>query len=242
MIRTTFLCSVCVAIAMAAISASAGDVQTITHGREVDLEDHLVPGKHVIFDFYADWCGPCRALEPHLIELADRHADQLAIRKVDIINWDSAVSRQYRVSSVPYLVLYGPNGNRLAAGDASSVLRTLTGALGEGTNFSAQPSGGTSIVPLLAIATIFAVTIGLVARRRKTAGRTASPTPRPSPVDTTSNPNDPAIWFALLQGSMEGPFTRSQLDELHRRGDLGNNAQVRRRGDANWSTLRDVLD
>ncbi len=227
---------------MAATSiAGAADVQTITHGSEVDLESHLVPGKHVLFDFYADWCGPCRALEPHLLELADDHPDQLAIRKVDIINWDSAVSRQYRVSSVPYLVLYGPDGSRLAAGDAGSVLRTLSGALGDGGGFPLKESGGRSIIPLLAIAAIFAVTIGLVARRRTTP-TAATPTPRPAPVDTAANPNDPAIWFTLLQGSMEGPFTGSQLGEMLRRGSLKSSSEIRRRGDATWSSLRDVLD
>ena len=226
----------------AASAAGAGDVQTITHGREVDLEAHLVPGKHVLFDFYADWCGPCRALEPTLLELADRHSDQLAVRKVDIINWDSAVSRQYRVSSVPYLVLYGPDGSRLAAGDAGSVLRSLTAALGGGGGFSPPTPGGGSIIPLLAIAAVFAVSIGLVARRRIAPNRAATPPPRPDPVDTAANPNDPAIWFALLQRSMEGPFTRDQLGELLRRGDLKHGSEIRRRGDASWSTLDDVLD
>ena len=231
-----------VMVAAVAPMAVAADVQTITHGREVDLEAHLVPGKHVLFDFYADWCGPCRALEPHLLELADRHSDQLAIRKVDIINWDSAVSRQYRVSSVPYLVLYGPDGSRLAAGDAGSVLHSLTAALGGGGGFSPPTSGGGSIIPLLAIAAIFAVTIGLVARRRKAPNRATTPPSRPDPVDTAANPNDPAIWFALLQGTMEGPFTRDQLGDLLRRGDLKRSSEIRRRGDANWSTLDDVLD
>ncbi len=231
-----------VMVSTAASAAGAADVQTITHGREVDLEAHLAPGKYVLFDFYADWCGPCRALEPHLLELADSHPDQLAIRKVDIINWDSAVSRQYRVSSVPYLVLYGPDGSRMAAGDAGSVLRSLTAALGGGGGFSPPISGGGSIIPLLAIAAIFAVTIGLVARRRKAPNRATAPPPRPDLVDTTTNPDDPAIWFALLQGSMEGPFTRNQLGELLRSGDLKRGSEIRRRGDANWSTLDDVLD
>ena len=231
-----------VMVLAAASAAGAADVQTITHGREVDLEAHLVPGKHVLFDFYADWCGPCRALEPHLLELADRHPDQLAIRKVDIINWDSAVSRQYRVSSVPYLVLFGPDGSHLAAGDADSVLRSLTAALGGGGGFSPPTSGGGSIIPLLAIAAVFAISIRLVARRRKAPNRAATPPSRPDPVDTAANPNDPAIWFALLQGNMEGPFTRDQLGELLRRGDLNRGSEIRRRGDANWSTLDDVLD
>ena len=223
-------------------TARAGDVETITHGREVDLEAHLVPGKLVLFDFYADWCGPCRALEPHLLELADRHADRLAVHKVDIINWDSAVSRQYRVSSVPFLVLYGPDGERLAAGDAGSVLQRLMTALGDGGHSPVSAAGRASIVPLLLIAAIFAATIAVFVRRRTAPVRPMTATVRPAPVDTAADPTDPAIWFTLLQGSMEGPFTRSQLTEMRRRGDLKADSEVRRRGDASWSVLADVID
>jgi thiol-disulfide isomerase/thioredoxin len=240
----TRLLSLClVLVIQAAIStAEAGDVETITRGREVNLEAHLIPGKYVLFDFYADWCGPCRALEPHLLDLADRHADRLSVRKVDIINWDSAVSRQYRVSSVPFLVLYGPDGERLAAGDAGSVLQRLMTALGDGGHSPVSATGRPSIVPLLLIAAIFAVTIALFVRRRTTPARPANATVRPAPVDTAADPADPAIWFTLLQGSMEGPFTKRQLTEMRSRGDLEADSEIRRRGDASWSVLADVID
>jgi len=226
--------------------ASANDVQTITHGRAVELTDHLVPGKYVLFDFYADWCGPCRALEPHLLELAGQHADRLALRKVDVINWDSEVARQYGMTSIPYLILYGPEGDRLAAGDAGSVLHRLSSGLGEGGGGSHRVTDrGGSAVPLLAIAVIFAAAIGLVMKRRRqpdgTQPMTTAPV-TPAPVDTAADPGDPAIWFTVLQSSIEGPFTRAQLADLARRGTLSSDADVRRRGDADWSTLSDVLD
>jgi thiol-disulfide isomerase/thioredoxin len=226
----------------AAIStAGAADVETISHGREVDLEAHLVPGKYVLFDFYADWCGPCRALEPHLLDLAERHADRLAVRKVDIINWDSAVSRQYRVASVPYLVLYGPAGERLAAGDAGTVLQRLTTAVGDGGHSPVSAARRPPIVPLLVIVAIFAATIAVIVRRRAAPVRPTT-TVRPPPVDTAADPSDPAIWFTLLQGSIDGPFTKSQLAQMRRRGDLKATAEIRRRGDASWSILADVVD
>lgn len=225
--------------------ASASDVQTITHGRAVELTDHLVPGKFVLFDFYADWCGPCRALEPHLLELAGQHADRLALRKVDVINWDSEVARQYSMTSIPYLVLYGPDGGRLAAGDAGSVLHRLSSGLGDGGGGQPVIDRGGPAVPLLAVAAIFAVAVGLVVRRRRQpegTRPTTTETLSPAPVDTAADPGDPAIWFTVLQSSIEGPFTRAQLADLARRGTLSTNATVRRRGDADWSTLSDVLD
>lgn len=223
--------------------ATAADVQTITHGRAVDLEAHLVEGKYVLFDFYADWCGPCRALEPQLLNLAGRHADRLALRKVDIINWDSEVSRQYRISSIPFVVLYGPDGARLAAGDPGTVLRRLQSDLGDsGGGMSPSNSLG-SLIPILGLAAIFAIAVGLVARKRRpTQSAAANLTSRLEPVDTAANPGDPAIWFALLQGSLEGPFTRAQLGELLSRGALQRTSEIRRRGDASWTAIDHVLD
>jgi len=224
---------------------NAADVQTITHGRKVDFEDHLVPRKFVLFEFYADWCGPCYALEPRLLDLAGRHNDRLALRKIDIINWDSAVARQYGLSSIPYLVLYGPDGQRIATGDAGSVVNRLISVLGEGDGFSTPDDRRGSMVPLLAIAAVFAMMIGLVVRKRRTPKSSTPPagnTPRLFPVDTAAKPGDPAIWFVLLQGSLEGPFTCDQLGELVRSGALSGDSEVRRRGDAVWSTLDNVLD
>ncbi|MEE4273417.1 MAG: thioredoxin domain-containing protein [Thermoanaerobaculales bacterium] len=227
-----------------AVLCHAADVETITHGRAVELTDHLVPGKYVLFDFYADWCGPCRALEPHLLDLAGRHADRLAIRKVDVINWDSEVARQYRMSSIPYLVLYGPDGQKLAAGDAGSILQRLSTALGGGDASFADAGGGSRLIPLVAVAAIFVVAVGALVRRRSSTAETAGAFERrpPTAVDTAADPGDPAIWFAVLQGSMEGPFTRRQLQEMVRRRDLGRDARVRRRGDADWTDLVDALD
>lgn len=225
--------------------ADAADIQTITHGREVDIEEHLVPGKYVLFDFYADWCGPCRALEPQIRELAGRHADHLAVRKVDIINWDSQVSRQYRMSSIPYMILYGPDGERITAGDAGSVMHRLGSALGSSSGRSTLEDRGFSPVPVLATATILAVAVALVVRKRRRAPVTSTRTDSVSRlplVDTAADPGDPAIWFAVIGASIDGPFTRRQLGELIQRRLLERTTTVRRRGDASWTEVSNVLD
>jgi thiol-disulfide isomerase/thioredoxin len=236
----------CLAPVTVAPTASAAEVEIISHGQEVALEDHLVPGKYVLFDFYADWCGPCRALDPHLRELAGRYDDRLVLRKVDVIDWDSAVARQYRLSSIPYLVLFGPDGSRLAAGDASTVLHRLEAGLGA--SGSPHPSSGhripvrSMLVIGVVIAAAAAIKVGvrrLGPRPGTASGRRAPMLP---PIDTAANPGDPAIWFALLEGSLDGPFTRSQLAELVRRGALTRSSSVRRRGDADWRSLHDLLD
>lgn len=94
----------------------SGDVAVVSKGDAVDLSANAVKGKYTIYDFYADWCSPCRALDPQLRELAARHAD-VAIRKIDIIDWTTPVVAQHHVEGLPYMVLFGPDGKQLAAGD-----------------------------------------------------------------------------------------------------------------------------
>src|ERR1051325_8578807 len=73
------------------------DVSIITHGDRVELEAHAVRGKYTVFDFYAVWCPPCRALGPALEKLASRNPGRLAIRKVDIVDWTMPRSEERRV-------------------------------------------------------------------------------------------------------------------------------------------------
>src|SRR5882672_10775595 len=105
------------------------DIKVITHGEMVDLADHLVRGKYTLFDFYAVWCPPCRALSPALERLAARRPEMLAIRKVDIVDWTMPVAAQHHVESLPYLVLFDGEGRRVAEGDG--VFEALTRLFGE---------------------------------------------------------------------------------------------------------------
>ncbi len=221
--------------------AAAADISTVSRGAEVRLEDHLAPGKLVLVDFYADWCGPCRMLAPRLERLAAAHPDDLALRKVDIVRWDSPVARQHRIRAVPHLRLYDGAGQVLADGDAGRVLAVLEDRLGAsagGTVVGA--SGRSSWLPLAALLLV-AGFAGYVLLRR--------PGAVPPPPKATATAVGPgagrgvaATWFVMVQGSLEGPFTREQLADLVRRRVIGPGAPIRRRGESGWRELREVLE
>ncbi|MGH9868250.1 MAG: thioredoxin domain-containing protein [Candidatus Polarisedimenticolia bacterium] len=93
-----------------------GDVQVVSKGEPVDLDAVAVKGKYTIYDFYADWCPPCRSLDVELRHLASTH-DDVAVRKIDIVDWTTPVVKQHGVEGLPHMVVYGPDGRRLAEGD-----------------------------------------------------------------------------------------------------------------------------
>ena len=97
----------------------AGDIAVVAKGGQVTVTEHLVDGKYTLIDFYADWCPNCRRMNPVLEALAGRSPDRLAIRKVNVISWDSPVARQYSLTALPHLLLYGPQGDLVAEGEAA---------------------------------------------------------------------------------------------------------------------------
>ena len=64
----------------------------------------LESDKPVLVDFWAQWCGPCRIVAPHLEELAGERED-LRIVKLNV-DENPQVSSQYNVMSIPTLLLF----------------------------------------------------------------------------------------------------------------------------------------
>ena len=59
----------------------------------------------VLVDFTAVWCGPCKMLEPVIIELADEWADKVKIVKLDV-DHNANIAMKYQVMGVPTLMLF----------------------------------------------------------------------------------------------------------------------------------------
>ena len=109
-------------------SGSDGSEATPTEPVHVTGPDHLdelvADGGVVLVDFYADWCGPCKMLEPIVERLAAETAATVA--KVDVDSQQGLASR-YQVQGVPTLYLFagGEQVERLVGARDESTLRSL---------------------------------------------------------------------------------------------------------------------
>ncbi|NIG55108.1 TlpA disulfide reductase family protein [Chitinophaga sp. Cy-1792] len=111
--------------------------QNDTNGKPVKLSD--LKGKYVLLDFWASWCGPCRAENPNVLKayntfkdknfivvgvsLDDNEAKWKAaikqdgmpwIQLSDLKGWRNEVARQYGIQGIPFSFLIDPDGKIIA--------------------------------------------------------------------------------------------------------------------------------
>jgi len=71
-----------------------------------DTFDTTIQGsKPVVVDFWAEWCGPCKQMAPHLEAVADEMAEQVTVAKINVDENPMAGSK-YGVRGLPTLMLF----------------------------------------------------------------------------------------------------------------------------------------
>lgn len=112
-------------------SKSVEPFKVLAKGEPIDLNPHVVQGQVTVFEVYADWCAPCKAVERSLIDLKKVYGDRLTVFKLDLVDWKSELAKQRGIRDLPYLIIFDRQGELLVEGPSNVTLPKLVAALNQ---------------------------------------------------------------------------------------------------------------
>ena len=81
-------------------------MSTLTAVTEANFESEVLKSSFpVLVDFWAEWCGPCRALSPILENIAQEHVGKLKVVKVNVDD-AQALAGQFNIMSIPTMIIF----------------------------------------------------------------------------------------------------------------------------------------
>ena len=78
----------------------------IIHVTDATFEDDVLNSeKPIIVDYWAEWCGPCKAIAPVLEEIAEEYSGKLVVAKMDV-DQNQETPQKYAVRGIPTLMIF----------------------------------------------------------------------------------------------------------------------------------------
>jgi thioredoxin 1 len=75
------------------------------HVSDSNFEQTIKSNKLVLVDFWANWCGPCRALAPTIADLAKEYSGKVLIGKLDV-DENPVTAEKFQVFSIPTMIVF----------------------------------------------------------------------------------------------------------------------------------------